>query len=100
MANMSYCRFHNTLSAFRDCRAVIEEMMDGGDERPLSKDELVAARALAIEAAEFVAYLAEVANKSVESMIERADHVEPEDNPFAAMIDWAQEEAKFAHEVE
>lgn len=25
MANMSYCRFHNTLLALRDCKAALEE---------------------------------------------------------------------------
>ena len=42
MANMSYCRFENTLSDLRDCQnALQEEGLKG-----LSGDELMAARRL------------------------------------------------------
>lgn len=33
MANMSYCRFHNTLQDLRDCEANLWEDLDGGEFR-------------------------------------------------------------------
>lgn len=44
MANMSYCRFQNTLDDLRDCRDALIEM--GDFERELSEDEAKAARRL------------------------------------------------------
>ena len=38
MANMSYCRFHNTLSDLRDCQNALEDYIDN-DENVISSDE-------------------------------------------------------------
>lgn len=51
MANMSYCRFHNTLHAFRDCLNTIEDYIDEGKSiddflSDLSSDEQWAFRRL------------------------------------------------------
>lgn len=51
MANMSYCRFQNTLNDFRDCSEAFLEMAYEGDE-DLSEDEGYAAKALLVEMAE------------------------------------------------
>ena len=40
MANMSYCRFENTLNALRDCHQAMKDQADTGEE--LSKTELEA----------------------------------------------------------
>ena len=42
MANMSYCRFHNTLEDLRDCRDALYEM--GDYEKELSAEESKAAK--------------------------------------------------------
>ena len=44
MANMSYCRFRNTLDALRDCRDALSEMSDWENE--LGKEESAAAKRL------------------------------------------------------
>ena len=44
MANMSYCRFQNTLKALRDCRDALGELNDF--EKELSSDEANAAKKL------------------------------------------------------
>jgi hypothetical protein len=49
MANMSYCRFQNTLIDFRDCAATIHAMIHE-DAEPLSDYELRAAKNLVHEA--------------------------------------------------
>ena len=51
MANMSYCRFHNTLHAFRDCLNTIEDYIEEGKSiddflSDLSSDEQWAFRRL------------------------------------------------------
>lgn len=51
MANMSYCRFENTLGDLRDCLAVLrEEGLDGID----SRSELECAQSLAEVASKIV----------------------------------------------
>lgn len=51
MANMSYCRFENTLLDLRDCLAVLrEEGLDGIE----SRSELECAQSLAIVARKIV----------------------------------------------
>lgn len=44
MANMSYCRFQNTLEDLRDCRDALNEM--GDFEKELSEEEAKAAKRL------------------------------------------------------
>lgn len=47
MANMSYCRFHNTASDLADCAAALDETDRDGDEaEPLSRDEAQALKRL------------------------------------------------------
>ena len=38
MANMSYCRFHNTLNDLYDCENALEDFLDNG-ENVISSDE-------------------------------------------------------------
>jgi hypothetical protein len=41
MANMSYCRFHNTVIDFEDCsQELLEQMFNPEETEPLSKEEL------------------------------------------------------------
>jgi hypothetical protein len=54
MANMSYCRFQNTLSAFKDCYAELEEAEFGFNEMNLSPDESQAMYQLANYARKFL----------------------------------------------
>lgn len=61
MANMSYCRFHNTYLDFRDCANVVGEALDNGltlkeflDE--LSPDEQYYYHRLVIMAQDLVKY--------------------------------------------
>lgn len=44
MANMSYCRFRNTLEDLRDCHSALSEM--GDFEKELSEEEAKAAKRL------------------------------------------------------
>ena len=39
MANMSYCRFQNTVMDMQDCFNAIEEALDNGEPMDLSTDE-------------------------------------------------------------
>ena len=38
MANMSYCRFHNTLSDLYDCKSALEDFLEN-DENVISSEE-------------------------------------------------------------
>ena len=58
MSNMSYCRFWNTLLAFRDCASAMEEVLNDPDEE-LSEDEAKAADALLVS---MVGYLGQLAD--------------------------------------
>ena len=44
MSNMSYCRWHNTLSDLRDCAHSLPDGEDQDEEVKLSEDELRARR--------------------------------------------------------
>lgn len=39
MANMSYCRFNNTLSDLFDCQGALEDFLDNDDADAISSDE-------------------------------------------------------------
>lgn len=39
MANMSYCRFRNTLADLADCKDALEELLSGGDIEQVSDEE-------------------------------------------------------------
>lgn len=67
MPNMSYCRFQNTLLAFADCRSAVDEMVEDPMHcRPLSREELRAAKALAQEAIDFLQLLSDYAALDIE----------------------------------
>lgn len=46
MANMSYCRFRNTLVDYRDCVNALEHYMTDGEDDVTSDEELRAAKSL------------------------------------------------------
>jgi len=58
MPNMSYCRFWNTLLAFRDCAGAMEDVLNDPSEE-LSKDEAKAADDLLVS---MVGYLGQLAD--------------------------------------
>ena len=39
MANMSYCRFQNTVMALRDCKGALDEALEEGGELPKKDTE-------------------------------------------------------------
>ena len=85
MSNMSYCRFQNTLADLFDCRQTLDEMRHGNVD-PLSRKELLAAKALAQEAADLLQLLADYAERSVEDLIDTegfADAIEQINNDAA-----------------
>ena len=73
MANMSYCRFENTLKDFSDCVGALEEALDEGMgldkfKAGLSSYELSAFRRLSEEVSNFIQlYEAMVSNDSEEA---------------------------------
>ncbi|MBT2748358.1 MULTISPECIES: hypothetical protein [unclassified Lysobacter] len=75
MANMSYCRFHNTLHALRDCDHVLGDMVDGDPER-LSAEELEATKELATTCLNIVQMLAERGSLAFEPDMDLARVVE------------------------
>ena len=59
MANMSYCRFHNTYYALRDCLGAVDEALEEGQSmkqflESLSSDEQYAFRRLATYCQDFI----------------------------------------------
>lgn len=64
MANMSYCRFENTLSDFVDCLDALEDM-DLGEIHRLSKTEEHAAHQLLDKCVDIVAAMCESLNMEV-----------------------------------
>jgi len=69
MSNMSYCRFENTLSDFRDCIFALEGL-DEGEEPALSRTEAQAAAKLLSLAAELGATLADFCGTEVQDLDE------------------------------
>mgnify|MGYP001449171033 CR=1 FL=1 len=77
MSNMSYCRFQNTASDLDDCQSALENLIQGGKDEDgyidvLSRDELYAAKRLAVTCQNILELLAESAGKPIEDM-EEAD---------------------------
>lgn len=62
MANMTYCRFRNTLGDFEDCIDEIESRLQFGDDHKLSREEMEAARALIERAARLLNIVADEQN--------------------------------------
>lgn len=65
MSNMSYCRFQNTLSDLVDCQDTLEEMM-ATECKPLSRQELHAAKELASRCLSIVEMLADHGGRDVD----------------------------------
>lgn len=61
MANMSYCRFQNTLTDFEDCSTSLAEAFEG-DLGKLSREELRAAIRLVEEARDLVNMVRDMAD--------------------------------------
>lgn len=72
MANMSYCRFHNTLSDLNDCESALDSFINN-DENTISSEE---ERSKAKKLIELCAYIAE--NYTVEDIDEYAKHYDEE----------------------
>ncbi len=73
MPNMSYCRFQNTLTDFKECSSVIEDMVEAHEEenqslRVLSADELKAAKELAMLAVYFLQVIVGAGSDDVENI--------------------------------
>ena len=85
MANMSYCRFHNTLSDLRDCRAALEDLLDGAADYPLSKEELAKAKQLVDECQDIVNLIAVDRNQ---------DEIDLSDRQISEALDEANAEAE------
>ena len=73
MANMSYCRFHNTLSDLNDCESALDSFINN-DENTISSDD---ERRKAKQLIELCSYIAE--NYSAEDIDEYAKHYDKED---------------------
>jgi hypothetical protein len=67
MANMSHCRFQNTLIDFRDCAATINAMINE-DAEPLSDYELRAAKNLVHEAYELLLTMCDATDLDIGSL--------------------------------
>ena len=72
MSNMSYCRFRNTLSDFRDCVDALRNI-EAGQEEALSREELQAAKDLFCAANDALQALCENVGADVEWDLEDRD---------------------------
>ena len=72
MANMSYCRFHNTLSDLNDCERALDSFINN-DENTISSEE---ERSKAKKLIELCVYIAE--NYTAEDIDEYAKHYDEE----------------------
>jgi len=70
MANMSYCRFQNTAGDLDDCQSAFEGLVNDPDEKPLSREELAAAKRLVKTCAAILNLLAETVDVPVEELLE------------------------------
>lgn len=68
MANMTYCRFRNTLGDFEDCIDEIESRLQFGDDHKLSREEMEAARALIERAARLLNIVADEQNTDMDEV--------------------------------
>ena len=73
MANMSYCRFHNTLSDLNDCESALNAFINDDENTIESKEERNKAKKLI----ELCQYIAE--NYSAEDIDEYAKHYDEEE---------------------
>lgn len=68
MANMSYCRFHNTLSDLNDCESALNDFINNDENTIESAEE----RRKAKQLIELCSYIAD--NYSAEDIDEHAKH--------------------------
>lgn len=73
MANMSYCRFHNTLSDLNDCESALNAFINDDENTIESKEERNKAKKL-IELCQYIAD-----NYSAEDIDEYAKHYDEEE---------------------
>lgn len=71
--NMSYCRFHNTLSDLNDCETALDDFINNGENSIESKEE----RRKAKQLIELCKYIAD--NYSEEDIDEHAEEYDNED---------------------
>ena len=64
MANMSYCRFHNTLTDLYDCKNALEDFIQNDENTISSREERMYAKKL-------IAVCKEIADNYEESDIDR-----------------------------
>lgn len=70
MANMSYCRFQNTAGDLDDCHGALEALINDEGERPLSREELAAAKRLLKTCISLVHLVAETADVEVPELMD------------------------------
>ena len=76
MANMSYCRFRNTLTDLGECQIWLEALIHDEEVGPLSREELVAAKQLVTTCLEIVEVLCEADNADLSDEPDLAKIVE------------------------
>ncbi len=91
MANMSYCRFENTVQDLGDCSMALEELFSG-DAKPLSKTEFNKARELVTICADIMMLIQEHSGLDVEEFSDKMDR-DPQKVIIEA-LNHAQESAK------
>lgn len=80
MANMSYCRFHNTLSDLNDCESALDSFINNDENTISSKEERSKAKKL-IELCVYIAenYTAEDIDVYAKRYDEEAENEEEEE---------------------
>lgn len=69
MSNMSYCRFQNTSKDLDDCQEAIEELA-GRVAKPLSREELAAAKRLVRTCIDIVSLIAEEGGLEIQELLD------------------------------
>lgn len=72
MANMSYCRFRNTLGDLRDCFGALEDMTTDDPMKPLSREEATAAEQLATTCLDILRLLCEISGEDLDDDLDPA----------------------------
>jgi hypothetical protein len=70
MANMSYCRFQNTAGDLDDCQSALEDLVNDEETKPLSREELAAAKRLLKTCIALVQLVAETADIETEELMD------------------------------
>jgi len=77
MSNMSYCRFQNTDMDLADCQRALKGLANG-EETKLSRDELAAAKRMAVRCLEIIEFLDEQSGGDI--LMRLAEDRETEDS--------------------